>query len=64
MNCKLRKTPGETYYKSTAEDFVLNQYPTDIVEFLTDSDESTDEFELQLQKSVIRLKRTSFGRLT
>ena len=50
MDLELRKTAGRTYFESPIEDFVLNHYSADIVEFLTESDESTDEYELQLQK--------------
>ena len=54
MEPRLRKTPGRTYYESTVEDFVAQKYPAEIVEFLTESDESTDEYELHLQKEVWR----------
>ncbi len=50
MKPRLRKTPGRTYYESSIEDFVSNKYPTDIVDFLTESDESSDPYELYLQK--------------
>lgn len=50
MKPRLRKTPGRTYYESAIEDFASNEYPSDIVEFLTESDESSDEYELHLQK--------------
>lgn len=50
MEPRLRKTPGKTYYESSIEDFVAHKYPSDIVDFLTESDESTDEYELHLQK--------------
>ena len=51
MKPRLRKTPGRTYYESTIEDFILNQYPADIVDFLTESDENSDPYELHLQKN-------------
>ena len=51
METKLKRTPGRTYYESSIEDFTLNKRPTDIVEFLTESDESSDEYELHLQKN-------------
>ena len=51
MEPRLRKTPGRTYYESSIEKFVLHKYPADIVEFLTESDESSDEYELHLQKN-------------
>ena len=54
MEPRLRKTPGRTYYESTIEDFVAQKYPAEIVEFLTESDESTDEYELHLQKEAWR----------
>ena len=50
MESRLRKTAGRTYYESTIEDFVLQKYPKDIVTFLTESDESTNTYELELQK--------------
>ena len=50
MEPRLRKTPGRTYYESSIEDFVSLKHPRDIIEFLTESDESTDEYELYLQK--------------
>ena len=50
MEPRLRRTPGRTYYESSIEDFVSCKYPRDIVEFLTESDETTDEYELYLQK--------------
>ena len=51
MESRLRRTPGRTYYESSIEDFVGQKYPADIVEFLTESDESSDEYELHLQKN-------------
>lgn len=51
MESKLRRTPGRTYYESSIEDFADQKYPSDIVEFLTESDESSDEYELHLQKN-------------
>ena len=51
MTPRLRKTPGRTYYESSIEDFASCRYPTDIVDFLTESDESSDEYELHLQKN-------------
>lgn len=48
---RLRKTPGRTYYESSIEEFVLCKYPSDIVDFLTESDETSDEYELHLQKN-------------
>ena len=51
MSEQLRRTPGRTYYESSIEDFVSLKHPADIVAFLTESDETTDEHELRLQKS-------------
>ena len=51
MESKLRRTPGRTYYESSIEDFANQKYPSDIVEFLTESDERSDEYELHLQKN-------------
>jgi len=50
MNPRLRKTPGRTYYESSIEDFVSCKHPQDIIEFLTESDESSDDSELHFQK--------------
>ena len=50
MEPRLKKTPGRTYYESTIEDFVLNQNPDDIVDFLVESDEYTEPYQLHLQK--------------
>lgn len=50
MEPRLRKTPGRTYYESTIEDFALNQNPNDIVDFLVESDEYTEPYQLHLQK--------------
>ncbi|MCR5706411.1 MAG: hypothetical protein K6G48_06420, partial [Acholeplasmatales bacterium] len=50
MEPRLRKTPGRTYYESTIEDFALKQNPNDIVDFLVESDEYTDPYQLHLQK--------------
>lgn len=50
MEEKLRRTPGRTYYESSIEEFSSMQHPQDIVEFLTESDECSDEYELHLQK--------------
>lgn len=47
---RLRKTPGRTYYESSIEEFVLCKSPSDIVDFLTESDESSDPDELRMQK--------------
>ena len=49
MEPRLRKTPGRTYYESTIEDFVSNQNPNDIVDFLVESDEYTEPYQLHLQ---------------
>jgi len=49
MEPRLRKTPGRTYYESTIEDFVNNQNATDIVDFLVESDEYTEPYQLHLQ---------------
>jgi len=51
MNPRLRKTPGRTYYESSIEDFVSSKHPQDIIEFLTESDEYSDVYELHLQKN-------------
>jgi hypothetical protein len=51
MGSRLRKTPGRTYYESSIEEFVSYKHPGDIVEFLTESDETSDEYELHLQKN-------------
>ena len=50
MEATLRRTPGRTYYESSIQDFVLCKNPGDIIDFLTESDESTDQYELHLQK--------------
>ena len=50
MDPRLRKTLGRTYYESTIEDFAAKARPADIVEFLTESDEHTDKYELHLQQ--------------
>ena len=50
MEPRLRRTAGRTYYESSIEDFVAFRYPKDIVEFLTGSDETSDEYKLHLQK--------------
>lgn len=47
----LKRTPGRTYCESSIEDFVAHKYPGDIIEFLTESDESSDEYDLHLQKN-------------
>ena len=49
MEPKLRRTNGRTYYESTVEDFLLCD-PHDIVDFLTESDETTEPYTLHLQK--------------
>lgn len=51
MEPRLRKTAGKTYYESSIEDFVNCEYPEDIVEFLTESDEHSDYHTLHLQKN-------------
>ena len=51
MEEHLRRSPGRTYYESSIEDFVAVKHPKDIVTFLTESDESSDEYELHLQKN-------------
>ncbi len=51
MEQHLQRSPGRTYYESSIEDFVAIKYPKDIVTFLTESDESSDEYELHLQKN-------------
>jgi len=51
MEPRLRKTPGRTYYESSIDDFVKQKHPQDIVEFLTESDESSDDCHLSLQKN-------------
>lgn len=51
MEARLRKTPGRTYYESSIVDFILHHDPKDIVECLTESDESSDPDQLLLQKS-------------
>lgn len=48
---RLRKTFGRTYYDSSIEDFVACKHPEDIVEFLTESDEHSDSYQLHLQKN-------------
>ena len=50
MEARLRRTPGRTYYESSIEEFVAHPYPKDIIDYLTESDEETDEYELHLQK--------------
>ena len=50
MDSKLRKIPGRTYYHSSIKDFLECKYPEDIVDFLTESDETSDPYELIKQK--------------
>lgn len=50
MEPRLRRTPGRTYYESSIEDFIEQKHPSDIVDFLTESDENTEEYRLFLQK--------------
>ena len=50
MAFTLRKTPGRTYYESSIEDFVNNDKPKEIVDFLTDSDETSDPIVLEAQR--------------
>ena len=50
MESRLRKTPGRTYYEASIEDFINCEHPEDIVEYLIESDESSDPDELYLQK--------------
>lgn len=50
MNTVFSRTPGRTYYESTIKDFVNNKHPEDIVTFLTESDESSETYELHLQQ--------------
>lgn len=50
MNNNFSRTPGRTYYESTIKDFVSNKHPEDIVTFLTESDESSETYELHLQQ--------------
>ena len=51
MSNLLNRTPGRTYYDSSIKDFVSLSHPEDIVDFLTQSDETTEESKLLLQKS-------------
>ena len=51
MEPRLRKTPGRTYYESSIEDFLSIKSSADIVEFLTESDEGSEPYELRLQRS-------------
>ena len=51
MESRLRKTSGRNYYESSIEDFVLYKNPGDIVEYLTESDEATEENEIYLQRN-------------
>ena len=51
MEPKLRRTPGRTYYESSIEEFALNTNPQKVVEYLTESDESSDPYELYQQKN-------------
>lgn len=50
MEPKLRKTPGRTHYDSTIEDFVSLKSADKIVNYLTESDEDSETYELHLQK--------------
>ena len=50
MDRILRKTNGRTYYDSSIEDFVSYEQPEKIVDYLTESDESSDPFVLYEQK--------------
>ena len=51
MENVFKKTPGRTYYESSIEEFAGQRYPEDIIDFLTESDETSDEYELHLQKN-------------
>lgn len=50
MEPRLRKTVGRTYYDSSIEDFLSFKNPEDIVDFLIESDECSEVYELRLQK--------------
>ncbi len=50
MEARLRKTPGRTYYESSIADFVALASPNDLVEFIAQSDEGSDDAHLILQK--------------
>ena len=50
MEPRLRRTLGRTYYESTIEEFAAHPYPKDIIDYLLESDECSDEDELFLQK--------------
>lgn len=50
MSNNFKRTNGRTYYDSSISDFVSNKYPQDIIEFLTESDENSQPFELEKQK--------------
>lgn len=50
MEQRLRKTPGRTYFESTIEDFVALNCSSKIVDFLTESDESSEPYELRMQR--------------
>ena len=51
MEPRLRKTPGRTYFESSIEEFALKQKASDIVDFLTESDEYSDPYTLHLQRN-------------
>ena len=50
MESRLRRTAGRTYYESSIEAFVSYHDARDIVDYLTESDESSDPNTLLLQK--------------
>jgi hypothetical protein len=51
MKPKYRETPGRTYYDASIDDFVTYQQPQDIIDHLTKSAETTNEYEMRFQKN-------------
>ncbi len=51
VDSNLNRIPGRTYYHSSISDFLNCKYPEDIIDFLTESDENNDPYELNKQRS-------------
>ncbi|HOJ44642.1 MAG TPA: DUF2075 domain-containing protein [Bacilli bacterium] len=51
MKPKYRETPGRTYYDASIDDFVTYQQPQDIIDHLTKSAETTNEYDMRFQKN-------------
>lgn len=50
MGMSFKRTAGRNYFESSIEDFVKNTTPLELVDYLTQSDESSETYELHLQK--------------